>query len=147
MKNLHIILGLVLLVSLNSQSFWSQNLAINTNLKKTSVNNFIPKNKKAVNTILTEGNYTYVCKGKEVLVKIKDGYYKENYENNEFIEAKINWISENEYSLTITDINKKNLPFKKGTQLNTKIIKVKNNKYYYESNLNGLTWTGNFKKE
>jgi hypothetical protein len=138
MKNLFKIFGLVLIVSLNSQSFFSQG---------ETATNFETKSKQKVEKILTEGNYTYLYKGKEVSVEIKDGYFKEKHENNEFIKAKIKWISENEYSLTITDIKKQNLPFKRGTLLKTKITKVKNNEYYYESDLNGLIWTGKLIKE
>ena len=99
------------------------------------------------NTVLTEGTYTFDNGKKEVLVEIKNGYYTEHYANNEFIKAKINWVSKQEYNLVITEINKKGIPFGEGTILNTKISKVKGNRFYYESNLEGLTWSGRFIKQ
>ncbi|SHM88220.1 hypothetical protein [Polaribacter sp. KT 15] len=101
------------------------------------------------NTILENGTYSYKLGSKEVIVSIKNGYYTETYANNEFIKAKIDWLTENQYTLTIVDLNKENLPFKEGTKLTTKITKVKGNQYFYKSDLidtHKASWTGKFKK-
>ncbi|MCG1035236.1 hypothetical protein [Polaribacter sargassicola] len=100
-------------------------------------------------TALQNGTYSYKLGSEEIKVSIEGGYYTEHHPNNEFIKAKINWVAADEYTLTIVDLKKDNLPFKAGTKLSTKITKVKGDKYYYESDLlgsNQSTWTGKFKK-
>lgn len=154
MKNTIKILSLVLIaVFVNFQEVVSQEVAIsifpnlNTNrLDAYNISNESEDEIKSESTILSDGTYTFDNGKKEVLVEIKNGYYTEHYANNEFIQAKIKWVSKTEYNLVITKINKKGIPFGAGTLLNTKISKVKGSKYYYESNLEGLTWTGKFNK-
>ncbi len=131
----------------------AQDIAMNSNdannnltFTKTTIS-IDPEDKKVIKeTVLEEGKYTYNNKGKEVVVEIKDGYYTEYHGKDEFIKASISWSSENNYKLVVTEIHKKNLPFKEGTVMETEIIKVKGNKFYYESNLEGLTWSGKFLK-
>jgi hypothetical protein len=113
--------------------------------KETSIQ-VVPKEEKSLNTLLKEGVYTYKLGSNDIKVVFKDNYYTEYHPNNEFIKAKVNWSSENEYTLTIVKIKKDNLPFKEGTELKTKITKVKGDKYYYESDLGSSTWDGKFKK-
>lgn len=139
-------LGIVLLLLVNFQSVNSQEVASNS-IQNLQINNYeIDQEDQIENTILNEGIYTFDNGKNEVLVEIKDGYYTEYYSDNQIVKAKIEWVSENEYNLVITKINKKNLPFGPGTTLNTKILKVKGSRYYYESNLEGLTWSGKFIK-
>lgn len=94
-------------------------------LKKTTLLKLLLTQNNTSNTILENGTYSYKLGSKEVIVSIKNGYYTETYANNEFIKAKIDWLTENQYTLTIVDLNKENLPFKEGTKLTTKITKVK----------------------
>ena len=151
MKNQIKFLSLVLFLFIGSQKVNSQQVASNA-IQDIQINRLHAfniseeKGDKIESTILSEGNYTFNNGEKDVLVTIKNGYYTESYSNNQFIKAKIKWLSKNEYKLVVTEINKKDLPFEVGTQLNTKIVEVKGNRYYYESELEGLTWTGKFMK-
>ena len=148
MKNIIKIMSLTLFLCVNSQRATSQEANSKTkNLQAVLSNesNFIEK--KIKETVLSEGEYTFDNGKNNILVEINEGYYTEHYANNEFIKAKLKWISKYEYNLIITEIHKKGLPFVAGTILNTKIFKVKGNRYYYESNLEGLSWTGKFIKK
>ena len=153
MKSKLTILCITAVLSLCSQKLISQNLVFistkNLQAKAYITSEEATKNKKPItnNVVLTEGTYTFNNGKKEVLVSIKNGYYTEHYANNEFIKAKLKWISKYEYALIITEINKTGVPFSAGTLLNTKIFKVRGNKYFYKSNLEGLTWTGKFIKK
>jgi hypothetical protein len=148
MKNIIKIMSLTLFLCVNSQRVTSQEASSKTkNLQAVLSNeaNFIEN--KIKETVLSEGEYTFDNGKNNILVEINEGYYTEHYANNEFIKAKLKWISKYEYNLIITEIHKKGLPFVAGTILNTKIFKVKGNRYYYESNLEGLSWTGKFIKK
>jgi hypothetical protein len=151
MKNQIKFLSLVLFLFIGSQKVNAQQVASN-DIQEIQINGLPTYNlseekvAKIESTILSEGSYTFNNGEKDVLVTIKNGYYTESYSQNEFIKAKIKWHSKNEYKLVVTEINKKDLPFKIGTELNTKIVEVKGNRYYYESELEGLTWTGKFRK-
>jgi hypothetical protein len=148
MKNVLKITSLILFLCINTQKITSQEANSTTkNLQaaRSTEANFIEN--KIEDTILSEGEYTFDNGNKNILVEIKDGYYIEHYPNNEFIKAKLKWVSKYEYNLVITEMHKKGLPFVAGTILNTKIFKVKGNRFYYESNLEGLSWTGKFIKK
>jgi hypothetical protein len=148
MKNIIKIMSLMLFLCVHSQEANSQEANSNTkNLQAVRLNetNFIES--KIEETVLSEGEYTFDNGKNNILVEIKDGYYTEHYANKEFIKAKLKWVSKYEYNLIITEIHKKGLPFVAGTILNTKIFKVKGNRFYYESNLEGLSWTGKFIKK
>lgn len=156
MNNKAKLLG-VLLFSflLNTQTAISQDIAMNTNteLNNKNLHSIYLNTKSKVkeeatikNKVLDEGKYFYQNGNKEVLVVIEDGFYTEYHENKEFIKAKIEWSSKNEYKLVITEIKKKNIPFGVGTKMDTKIVRVKGSRFYYESNLQGLTWSGKFMK-
>ena len=134
---------------LGLSTFFAQDVAMNSNELELFETDYKtdPEDKEVIKeTSLEEGKYAYTSKGKEVIVEIKDGFYTEYHGENEFIKAKINWSSENNYKLVVTEIQKENLPFKEGTVMETEIIKVKGDKFYYESNLEGLTWSGRFRK-
>ncbi|MCI2229894.1 hypothetical protein MC378_12015 [Polaribacter sp. MSW13] len=144
MKNTIKTFGIAILFLATTINFYSQDIAMTTSERDTQVT--YSSDTVITNTALKEGTYTYRLGSNDVIVSIKGDYYTEYYPNNEFIKAKINWTSEDEYTLTIVDLKKKNIPFKAGTTLNTKITKVKGNKYYYKSDLQDLSWTGKFKK-
>ncbi|TXD49797.1 hypothetical protein [Polaribacter sp. IC073] len=146
--------SLAVIVFFSSQNLISQEVAANYSNQNLQINRLDTFNiseddenvEKIQSTLLNEGKYTFDNGEKDILVEIKDGYYTEYYPNNEFVKAKIEWTSKSEYNLIITEINKKGLPFGEGTILNTKISRVKGSRYYYESNLEGLTWSGKFIK-
>lgn len=97
---------------------------------------------KVVNKALEDGKYFYDNSVNKIIVEINGDEYKETYPNNEFIKAKIKWVTNNSYKLVITEIKKPNLPFKKGTKLKTEIVKIKGNKHFYKSQLADRNWSG-----
>ncbi|MFQ3305438.1 MAG: hypothetical protein ACI9JT_000355 [Polaribacter sp.] len=104
------------------------------------------QNKTIIKKALTDGTYFYSENKGKILVKIKGTNYTEYHPNNEFIKANIEWISNRVYKLVITEIKKSNLPFKKGTQLITKITRIKEDNYYYKASLGQQAWTGKLVK-
>lgn len=147
MKNKVTALGTALLFLATTINFYCQDIAM-INIDKTSTEIYSNETEVA-NTVLKNGTYTYKLGANDIIVSIKGGYYTEYHPNDEFIKAEINWTSESEYTLTIVDLKRKNIPFKEGTTLNTKITKVKGDKYYYRSDLlnsGDSSWTGKFRK-
>ncbi|WP_405610974.1 hypothetical protein [Polaribacter sp. Asnod1-A03] len=118
-------------------------ISFNTNFYSQNLNQ-----QKVLETekYLQDGKYKYCTEKCDVIVEIKDNFYTELYPNNEFIKAKIKWTTKEEYKLVITEIQKNDLPFEIGTIMNTKIVRKKGNTFYYESNLEGLSWSGKFEK-
>ncbi len=106
----------------------------------------ISKYTTSVKKALDNGKYKYCTSSCDVIVEIKGDSYTEYYPNEEFIKANIKWVTKDEYKLIITAIEKKGLPFNVGTIMTTKIIRTKGNTHYYESHLDGLTWSGKFIK-
>lgn len=142
--------GTALIVFLGLQTLKAQNSVVASNFRnnyyQSSLQNSKNSSLEIKETLLEEGKYVYTSKGNEIIVEIKDGYYTEYHTNNQYIKAKIEWSAENKYSLEIIDINRDNLPFEVGTKMDTKIVKIKGSRIYYESNLQGLTWSGKFRK-
>ncbi|MEO9571798.1 MAG: hypothetical protein ABJH82_11330 [Polaribacter sp.] len=136
----------LLLISLNYHTSFSQDLAQSIHLKPLSKMYSISKNIVVKNAVLEDGMYTYKFRKDDILVEIKNGIYYEYHPKNEFIKAKIDWISEYEYKLIIIDIEKRGVPFKIGDQLTAEIVKIKNNEYFYTSRFNKKTGKGSFKK-
>lgn len=135
-----------LLISFSSQLSFCQNVSYSF-AEKPSTRSFSVNNRIVVESgILEDGKYTYEFKEKEVLVEIKDGYYYEYHPNKEYIKAKIEWLTAYKYQLTIVDLQKKRFPLKIGSKLTSRIVKVKDNEYFYSSILNKKTGKGSFKK-
>jgi len=132
----------IILVSFNSQITFSQDT-----IEKPSSRSFSMFNKVVVeNGILEDGKYTYNFNEKKVLVEIKEGYYYEYHADKEYIKAKIDWLSEYQYKLTIVDLQKKGVPLKIGSKLTSKIVKIEGGEYFYTSILNKKKGKGSFKK-
>ncbi|AQS94296.1 hypothetical protein BXQ17_09575 [Polaribacter sp. BM10] len=129
MKTLTLFFALIFIINTN-QTFYSQNV----NYQQTSI----------TNDYMQDGTYKYCNDTCDVIVEIKNDVYTEFYPNNEFIKAKIQWINRKEYKLVITEIKKSDLPFGIGTIMKTKIVRKKGSTFYYESNLQGLSWSGKF---
>ena len=136
----------LLLISFNYQTSFSQDLAQSIYLKSYS-NVFAVSNTVVIkNAILEDGKYTYKFNRKDILVEIKNGIYYEYHPNKEYIKAKIDWISEYEYKLTIVDMEKRGVPFKVGSELTSKITKVEKDEYHYTSFFRNKTAKGSFRK-
>ncbi len=148
MKNkIHIALLLFLSLSLiNINNIHSQDIADSKILKPYSLIYAMSNSVVIKNAALENGRYTYKFLENDIVVDIKDNLYYEYHSNNEFVKAKIDWISEYEYKLTIIGMERREAPFKIGTTLSAEITKIDGINYYYNSKLNGKTAKGKFKK-
>ncbi|WP_298882852.1 hypothetical protein [uncultured Polaribacter sp.] len=136
----------LLFISFNFQTSFSQDLAQSIYLKPVSKMYSISNNIVVNNAILEDGKYTYKFRENDILIEIKNGIYYEYHPKNEFIKAKIDWISEYEYKLIIVDIERRGVPFKVGDELTAEIVKIKGDEYFYTSRFNNKTGKGSFKK-
>lgn len=146
MKNIsHLICTVFfLLILLNNKTSFSQN--INNNYRP-STRSFSMYNRVLVESgILKDGEYSYQSNGKTVKVEIKGDYYYEHHPNKEYIKAKIDWITEFKYKLTIVDLQKSNVLLKVGSNLISQIVEIKNNEYFYTCLFKNKTRKGSFKK-
>ncbi|MCL7754433.1 hypothetical protein [Polaribacter sp. Z022] len=101
----------------------------------------------SINSMLAKNEYTYKYKGEKVLVIFSENEHTEYFNNKKyFIKSKIEWKSINDCFMTIKESNLPNFPFKPGTKLHMKILKIKKGYVYYESTLGGRSWTGKMKK-
>ena len=99
-----------------------------------------------VQPLLKETHYTYKYKGDDVLVVFKEDEHIEYFNDKKyFIKSHLEWTAEDECFMTIRESNLPNFPFKAGTKLNMKILKIKRGIIYYESTLGGRSWTGKMK--
>ena len=101
----------------------------------------------SINPLLSKNKYTYRYKGDDVLVVFSGNVHIEYFNNKKhFIKSNVNWVSVDECFMTIKESNLPNFPFKVGTKLRMKILKIKRGYIYYESTLGGRSWTGKMKK-
>ncbi|WP_147266214.1 hypothetical protein [Polaribacter sp. WD7] len=135
MKNfLQISLVLILNFSINAQDLAMSNM--------NNISNYEKVNEEII-PLIDETHYTYKYNGNDVLVSFKDGEHTEYFENKKyFIKSKVRWISNEECIMTIQFSNLPNFPFRKGTELKMKILKIRRGKVFYQSTLGGRTWTG-----
>lgn len=124
----------------------SQDIALSNSIKPfASYYNF--SNKVVIkNALLDDGMYMYEYKNRKVNVEIKEGYYYEYMHNSQYLKAKIDWISEFKYKLTIIDVETSQYPFKKGDSLTSEITSIEGNLFYYKSLFKGKIRKGNFEK-
>ena len=129
-----------------SSTILSQDIALSNSIKPYA--NYYNFSSKVVikNAVLDDGMYMYEYKNRKVNVEIKEGYYYEYMHNNQFLKAKIDWVSEFKYKLTIVQVETDNYPFEKGDSLTSEIIKIEGDEYYYKSFFNGKVGKGNFIK-
>ncbi|RCS26357.1 hypothetical protein DUT90_11355 [Polaribacter sp. WD7] len=107
-----------------------------------NISNYEKVNEEII-PLIDETHYTYKYNGNDVLVSFKDGEHTEYFENKKyFIKSKVRWISNEECIMTIQFSNLPNFPFRKGTELKMKILKIRRGKVFYQSTLGGRTWTG-----
>lgn len=129
-----------------SSTILSQDIVLSNSVKPYA--NYYNFSSKVVikNAILDEGLYVYEYKKRKINVEIKDGYYYEYMHNNQFLKAKIDWLSEFKYKLTIVNVQTEQYPFKKGDSLTSEITKIEGNEYYYKSFFEGKVVRGYFVK-
>ncbi|MCL7752700.1 hypothetical protein [Polaribacter sp. Z022] len=141
-----IFITLLILISFNYQTSFSQDIAqvsyFKTDAKIYSIGNDL----EVKDVVLEDGKYTYNFRKKEILIEIKDGFYYEYHPNNKYIKAKIKWLSKYEYKLVITDIELNGSSFKVGQELTSEITKIRNNQYFYNSRFKNKTYKGSFIK-
>ena len=124
----------------------SQDIALSNSIKPYA--NYYNFSSKVVikNATLEDGMYMYGYKKRKVNVEIKDGYYYEYMHNNQFLKAKIDWVSEFKYKLTIVQVETDQYPFEKGDSLISEITKIEGDEYHYKSFFKGKLGRGNFVK-
>lgn len=110
------------------------------NFEAQNLDNNIDRTEKSIK----DGKYKYTNASSDVIVEFKKNTYTEYHPNKEYIKAKIKWLTDHRYMLEIVEIQKKDLPFGVGTKMTTKVVRKKGNFISYESNLQGLTWSGKF---
>jgi hypothetical protein len=104
------------------------------------------RSSKKIVPILEETEYSYKYNNDLVSVEFKDGEHVEYFNNKEhYIKSNLEWIASDECIMTIKESNLPDFPFRRGTKLHMKILKVKNGKVFYESTLGGRTWSGKMK--
>ncbi|QOD62304.1 hypothetical protein H9I45_07640 [Polaribacter haliotis] len=142
MKKIHLLLAIILLTF----SIKAQDVAMITPVKFNE-NNITKISDDEIIPLLEETTYTYKYKGKDVVVIFSKKEHIEYFENKKyFIKSDIKWTSEEECFMTLKESNLPNFPFRSGTKLSMKIIKIKRGYIFYESTLGGLTWEGKMKK-
>ena len=137
---------LFLVFTFSFQTSFSQDLAQSTSLRPFAKMYRLSNNVVIKNAILMDGKYTYKFKERDILVEIKGDTYYEYHPEKEFIKAKIDWLSEYEYELTIIDMEKRGVPFKIGSKLSATITKIEGDKFFYTSRLKDKTAKGSFIK-
>lgn len=102
---------------------------------------------KTIISLLGDNTFTYKYQGNKVTV-VFDGENHTEYFNNKvhYIKSKVVWTSAESCTMILLESNLPRFPFKKGTELDFKVIKVKKGVVYYESTLAGRTWEGKMKK-
>jgi hypothetical protein len=66
--------------------------------------------------------------------------------NSQFLKAKIDWLSEFTYKLTIVNVGTTDYPFKKGDVLISEITDINGSNFFYKSCYKGKVVKGNFIK-
>jgi hypothetical protein len=139
MKKILLLSALIIIVSTIS----AQDVAM-VNVK--NIDTYESRRSSAIVPIIEETEYTYKYNNDYVSVEFKNGEHVEYFNDREhFIKSNLEWISSDECIMTIKATNLPDFPFRKGTKLHMKILKVKNGKVYYESTLGGRTWSGKMK--
>jgi len=142
MKNLHLILALLVITF----SVKAQDVAMNTEVIKSDYIAYNVPTKHIV-PVLESRLYTYKYNGDEVLVVYSGNKHIEYFNDKKYyIKSNLEWISEDECSITIQESNLPRFPFKSGDKLHMKINKIKHGYVYYESSLGGRSWTGKMKR-
>lgn len=146
MKNIKLLITLLFLISLNN--FNAQDFVKST--ITTQYPTVFKASHKIVikNAILSDGNYVFNANKKEkVFVTIENGFYTEIYPNNEFVKAKINWVSEYAYKLKIVEVKKARFKYKVGEEFTSEITDITEEKYSYQTKLeNGKIYRGKLLK-
>jgi hypothetical protein len=97
--------------------------------------------------IMHSGTFTYGDAAFGIKVVIKGVNHIEYHENGKYIiKSKLNWLSDCEYDMTMTEITIPGFPYKVGDVMNVKINRVDGNEIYYTSTVQGNTWDGKFIK-
>lgn len=146
MKNTVLKTAISVLCILFSSTVLSQDIALSNSIKPfASYYNF--SNKVVIkNAILDDGLYVYEYKKRKINVEIKEGYYYEYMHNSQFLKAKIDWLSEFTYKLTIVNVGTTDYPFKKGDVLISEITDINGSNFFYKSCYKGKVVKGNFIK-
>ena len=91
-----------------------------------------------------EGKFLYKgYEASEISIVITDATHTESYNNGEFkVVSKLSWVAENKMMLEIVENTLPESNFKVGDEMSIEIERSKDNKYFYKSTLNEVSWKG-----
>mgnify|MGYP001799455412 CR=1 FL=1 len=93
--------------------------------------------------ILHEGTFKYGGSNDEIKVVIKGTTQTEYHDGGKYIiQSELDWVNDCEYNMTMQKVTVPNFPYGKGAVMNVKVNKVKGNKIFYTSTLQGKSWQG-----
>jgi hypothetical protein len=138
-------LQLIFVFLMISFSIKAQDVAMNIGM--TTSDNISYNQPINIVPVIESTEYTYKYKGSDVLVVYAGNKHIEYFNDKKYyIISNLEWITEDECTITIQESNLPKFPFKTGDKLHMKINKIKNGYVYYESSLGGRSWTGKMKK-
>ena len=134
-----------------STSFIAQDYLAYSNNKQNEIKSFNKESqhhsKNEIINLLDNKSFTYKYNKKEVLVIFNGENHVEYYNNKKhYIKSKVVWTSSKTCKMILVESNLPRFPFKPGTPLDFKILKIKKGYIYYESTLGGRSWQGRMKK-
>ena len=97
--------------------------------------------------ILHKGTFEYGNDKFKVRVEINGNNHTEYHDGGKYIiRSTIEWISDCEYNMTMTEITIPNFPYKVGDVMNVKVNRVKGKEIFYTSTVQGKSWEAKLTK-
>ena len=97
--------------------------------------------------IMHKGTFVYGNEKSKVRVEINGKNHIEYHDGGKYIiKSKLDWVSDCEYNMTMSEVTIPNFPYNVGDVMNVKINKVEGNEIFYTSTVHGESWEGKFTK-
>jgi hypothetical protein len=97
--------------------------------------------------IMHQGKFKYMADNEEVIVEIKDSTFTEYHSGGKYtIKARIDWLNECEYLITIQKVTLPSFPLTTGDEVTVKIDKISGKDIFYTTTLKSVSWEGKFTK-
>jgi len=110
-----------------------------------SLTGFAPKGNDC--KILHKGTFEYGDDESKVRVEINGKNHTEYHDGGKYIiRSKIEWVSDCEYNMTMTEITIPNFPYKVGDVMNVQVNKIEGKEIFYTSTVQGKSWPGRLTK-
>lgn len=97
--------------------------------------------------VLKNGRFKYLdAEDTSAYIVITGNDHTEYHANGKYyIKSKLNWISNCEYIMTMTEITIPDFPFHPGDKMRVVIVKVKGDIIYYTATVSDRKWSGRLK--